>query len=74
MDKTTSRLEFKSDGNGEEYEVQAICDSAVYARESEAPTRPLLFDLMERLSQRKKHLVAYLGSAIPLQTYQHLLP
>ncbi len=30
-----SRLKFKSDGNGKEYEVEAIRDSAVYARESE---------------------------------------
>ncbi len=31
-----SKLEFEGDdGDGEEYEVQAICDSAVYARESE---------------------------------------
>ncbi len=35
MDKTTSRLEFKSDGDGKEYEVEAIRNSAVYARESE---------------------------------------
>ncbi len=35
VDETTSRLEFKSDGNGEEYKVKAICNSAVYARESE---------------------------------------
>ncbi len=31
----TSKLEFESDGNGEEYEFEAICDNAVYARESE---------------------------------------
>ncbi len=35
VDETTSRLEFESDGDGEEYEVKAIRDSAVYARESE---------------------------------------
>ncbi len=28
-------LEFENDGDGEEYEVEAICNSAVYARESE---------------------------------------
>ncbi len=30
-----SRLEFENDGDGKEYEVEAICDSAVYARELE---------------------------------------
>ncbi len=35
VDETMSMLEFESDGDGEEYEVEAICDSAVYARESE---------------------------------------
>ncbi len=35
VDETTSRLKFKSNGDGEEYEVEAICNSAVYARESE---------------------------------------
>ncbi len=29
VDKTTSRLEFENEGNGEEYEVEAICDNAV---------------------------------------------
>ncbi len=31
--ETISRLEFKNEGDGEEYEVEAICDSAVYAKE-----------------------------------------
>ncbi len=35
MDEMTSRLEFKSDGDGEEYKVEAICDNAVYTKESE---------------------------------------
>ncbi len=36
VDKAMSQLEFKGDGgNGEEYEVEAIRDSAVYTRESE---------------------------------------
>ncbi len=35
VDETTSRLEFESDGDGKEYEVEVICDNAVYARESE---------------------------------------
>ncbi len=36
MDKTSSRLEFKNEGNGEEYKVEAIRDSAVYAKESDS--------------------------------------
>ncbi len=40
MDKTTSRLEFKSDGHGEEYEVEAICDSEVYAKELDSSHLP----------------------------------
>ena len=35
-EKTVEQLEFKAGGNNEEYEVEGICDSAVYARESEA--------------------------------------
>ncbi len=35
VDETTSRLEFESNGNSKEYKVEAICDSIVYARESE---------------------------------------
>ncbi len=31
----TSRLEFENEDNGEEYEVEAICDSVVYAKESD---------------------------------------
>ncbi len=34
VDETMSRLEFKNEGD-KEYEVEAICDSAVYASESE---------------------------------------
>ncbi len=36
VDKTTSKLEFKSDGNGKEYEVEVIRNNAVYVRESES--------------------------------------
>ncbi len=36
VDETTSRLEFENDGDGEEYEVEAIHDSAVYAKESDS--------------------------------------
>ncbi len=35
VDETTSRLEFENDADGEEYEFEALRDSAVYARESE---------------------------------------
>ena len=34
MDKTTSQIELE-EGNSEEYEVKAICVSAVYTRKSE---------------------------------------
>ncbi len=36
-DKAMSKLEFEGngDGDGKEYEVEAICNIAVYARESE---------------------------------------
>ncbi len=33
MDKTTSKLEFKNDGNGKKYEVEVICNSVVYVKE-----------------------------------------
>ncbi len=33
--QNNTRLEFENEGNSEEYEFEAICDSAVYARESE---------------------------------------
>ncbi len=36
VDKVTSRLEFENKGNSEEYKVQAICDSAVYTKESDS--------------------------------------
>ena len=33
--KTAEQLKFEAGGDNEEYEVESICDSAVYARESE---------------------------------------
>ena len=36
IDEKTLQLEFKDDGEGEEYEVETICDNAVYVRESES--------------------------------------
>lgn len=35
VDKKTSQLKFKDDDNSKEYGMEAICDSVVYARESE---------------------------------------
>ena len=32
-EKTAEQLEFKAGSNNEEYEVEGICDSAVYGRE-----------------------------------------
>ena len=34
--KIAEQLEFEVSGNNKEYEVEGICDSAVYVRESEA--------------------------------------
>ena len=34
-EKTAEQLEFEAGSDNEEYEVEGICDSAVYARESE---------------------------------------
>ena len=36
VDENTLQLEFEDDGKGEEYKLEAICDSKVYARESES--------------------------------------
>ena len=36
VDKKTLQLEFKNDGEGKEYEVEPIRNSAVYAKESES--------------------------------------
>ena len=46
VDKKTSQLEFEDDGEGEEYEVEAICDSAVYAKESKSGQLPGLYFLI----------------------------
>ena len=45
VDEKTSQLEFEDD-EGEEYEVEAIRDSAVYARESESGHLPGLYYLI----------------------------
>lgn len=35
VDKMTSKRKFENDGDGEEYKVEAICDSAVNTKKSE---------------------------------------
>ena len=45
-EKTAEQLEFEAGGDNEEYEVEGICDSAVYARESEAGHLPGLYYLV----------------------------
>ncbi len=46
VDEATSQLEFEGDGEGEEDEVEAIRDSAVYARESDSGHLPGLYYLV----------------------------
>ncbi len=46
MDETTSKLEFESDGDGEEYEVKAICNSVVNIKESDSGHLPSLYYLV----------------------------
>ena len=41
-----SQLEFESDNEGEEYKIKTICDSAVYARESDSGHLPRLYYLV----------------------------
>ena len=45
-EKTVEQLEFKAGGDNEKYELEGICDSAVYARESEAGHLPGLYYLV----------------------------
>ena len=44
--KTVEQLEFEAVSNNEKYEVEGICDSAVYARESEAGHLPGFYYLV----------------------------
>ncbi len=46
VDEVMSQLEFESDDEGEEYEIETICDSAVYARESDSGHLPGLYYLV----------------------------
>ena len=43
VDENTSQLEFKDDGEAEEFEVETICDNAVYAKESKSSQIPGLY-------------------------------
>lgn len=43
VDEMTSQFEFEEGGDGEEYEVEEICDSAVYSRESEGQLPDLCY-------------------------------
>ena len=36
VDKTTSRLKFKNEGNSKKYEVETICESEIYTKESDS--------------------------------------
>ena len=46
VDEKILQLEFEDDGKGKEYEVEAICNSAVYAKESESSQLPGLYSLI----------------------------
>ena len=46
VDEKTSQLDFQEDGKGEEYKVEAIRDSEIYARESESGQFPGLYYLI----------------------------
>ena len=45
-EKTAEQLEFEAGGNNEKYEVETICNSAFYVRESEAGHLPGLYYLV----------------------------
>ena len=45
-EKTAEQLEFEAGGNNEEYEVEGICDSAIYVRESETSHLPGFYYLV----------------------------
>ena len=44
--KTAKQLKFEAGSGNEEYKVESICDSAVYARESEVGNLPGLYYLV----------------------------
>ena len=65
--KKTSQLEFEDDGEVEEYEVEAICDSTVYAKESESGQLPSLYYLIIGRASRKRR-----NTLEPALAIQHL--
>ena len=44
--KTEEQLEFEAGSNNKEFKLEGICDSAVYAKESEAGYLPGLYYLV----------------------------
>ena len=61
-------------GDNKEYKVEAIKDSAVYAKKAEGYfTRPILFGFLERLPRGRKHLGAMLCSHAPSENDLHFL-
>ncbi len=46
VDEATSQLEFEGNGESKKYEIEAICDSAVYAKESDSDHLPGLYSLV----------------------------
>ena len=61
------QLEFEDNNEGEEYKVEAICDSAVYAKESESGQLPGLYYLISWKDFPEEENTWELASAI-----QHL--
>ena len=45
-EKTAEQLEFEAGNDNKEYKVEGICDSAVYAKESEVGHLPGLYYLV----------------------------
>ncbi len=56
IDETTSRLKFESDGDGKEYKVEAICDNAVYARESDGHLLSVYYLVSWKSYPREKNI------------------
>ena len=67
MDEVTSQLEFEGKGEGEEYEVEAIHNSAVYARESDNGHLPGLYYLVSWKGYSKEE-----NTWEPVSAIQHL--
>ncbi len=67
VDKATSQLEFKNDSDGNEYKVEAICDSAVDVRGSNSGHLPGLYYLVSWKSYPEEE-----NTWDPASTIQHL--